>query len=323
MSSKSAVQNVLIVGATGGLGQFVVDGFLAPRWRGVFVPHVLIRAETLKKNSEKKNQVDRWAEAGAVIRVGGLESAKSAADATKGIDVVVSVLGGLDWAPAHAKLVEGAKASGVRRFVVNDYSLDSTYWEENKSAVEPTPLFAWRRAALQAVIDAGMEWTRITTGIFSNYLFSPVFGLDVKTGTARLVGSPDLRVNGTSRVDIGGLLPYVLHHSSSRNAHVRLVGDVQTCRTIVQGVNQHVLPAYHGGSKKQLDVTYVSAEQLQAQQTGKAPTDFMHIVAGLQLAVLSQHGVVEKAASWNAQHVPEYVTQTFDQYFRATGSVPV
>jgi len=235
---------------------------------------------------------------------------------------VVSVLGGMDGA-AQGKLIEGAKASGVRRFVVSDFGVDTTYWDENTSVEPPTHVFTWKRATLQAVKDAGFEWTRISTGLFYSYLFGPIFGLDLKTGNARLNGSADVRVGGTSRVDIGALVPYVLHHPSSRNAHARLVGDVQTNGTILHAVNQHVLPAYHGGSKKQLDVTYASADQLLAQQQGKAPSDYAHIVAGLQLAFVSQRGVIEKAASWNAQHAPEYVTQTFEQYLRSVGSVPV
>jgi len=290
---------------------------LNPRWRGVFVPHVLIRAETLKKNGEKKLMIDRWTEVGAITRIGSLESVKSATDATKGMDVVVSVLGGMDWETPHSKLVEGAKASGVRRFIVNDFSIDTTYWDEHKSATEPTPLFSWRRAALQQVKDSGLEWTRITTGAFFSHIFS-LYGIDLKTAHARLVGGPDIKIDGTSRADIGALLPFVLHHPSSRNAHVKLVGDTQTNAAIVQGVNQYVLPC-HGGGKKQLEVTYAKAPELQAQQKGKPPADF---APGLRLATLSQNGVVEKADSWNARYVPEYVTQTFEQYFRAFGSVP-
>jgi len=152
-------------------------------------------------------------------------------------------------------------------------------------------------------------------------MFSPFFGIDLKAGQARLVGGPDIKVDGCSRRDIGELLPFVLHHPSSRNAHVKLVGDTQTNASIVRGVNQCVLPS-HGGGKRQLEVTYANTAELQAQQKGKVPTDFQHLAAGFKLALLTQHSVVEKADSWNARYVPEYITQSFDSYFRSFGSIP-
>jgi len=174
---------------------------------------------------------------------------------------------------------------------------------------------------MQQVKDSGLEWTRITTGTFFCYLFSPIFGIDLKTGQAKLAGGPDIKVDGTSRVDIGALVPFVLHHPSSRNAHVKLVGDTQPNAAIVQAVNQYVLPS-HGGGKKQLEVTYANASELQEQQKGKNPNDVAHLAAGLKLATLSQRGVVEKADSWNARYLPDYVMQTYEQYCRSFGSIP-
>jgi len=309
--TKNAYSNVLIVGGTGGLGENIVRGFLQPRYRGVFRTHVLVRPDAFA-NAAKKAVIDDFAEAGAIIRVGDLKDAAAAKAATAGIDAVVSAVNGAELVSSSLNLIQGAKESGVKRFIPSEFGFDWTAYSDAKDY--PTAVFKWKSTIKEAAVKAGLEWTLITTGAFHSYTTSQLFGYDLKAGTVRFQGGPNVRLQATSRVDIGNLVPEVLLHPSSRNAVVRLAGDVLTLEQLAQRVE--------AVSGKKFERTVTTVEQLRASQVGKAEHEFPHIVAGLCIALASEIGTISRLdQAWNRVHVPWYRTQTVAEYIQS--SLPV
>jgi len=306
-NAKNAYPNVLIVGGTGGLGEHIVRGFLQPRYRGVFRTHVLVRPDAFA-NAAKKAVIDDFAEAGAIIRVGELKDAAAAKAATAGIDAVVSAVSGAELVTSSMTLIQGAKESGVKRFIPSEFGIDWTAYADAKDY--PTAVLKWKSAIKEAAVKAGLEWTLVTTGIFHSYATTQMFGYDVKAGTVRFLGGPNVRLQLTSRVDIGNLLPEVLLHPSSRNAVVQLAGDLVTLEQLAQRVE-----AVTG---KKIERSVTSIEQMRAQQVGKAEYEFPHIVAGLCIAIASEIGIISRLdRSWNHVHVPWYRTQTIAEYLQS------
>jgi len=305
--AKNAYHNVLIVGGTGGLGEHIVRGFLQPRYRGVFRTHVLVRPDALA-NAAKKAVIDDFAEAGAIIRVGDLKDAAAAKAATAGIDAVVSAVSGAELVTSSMTLIQGAKESGVKRFIPSEFGFDWTAYANEKDY--PTAVFKWKSMIKEAAVKAGLEWTLVMTGAFHSYATQPLFGFDLKAGTVRFQGGPNVRLQATSRVDIGNLVPEVLLHPSSRNAVVRLAGDVLTLEQLAQRVEAA------GGKKLERSVT--SVEQMRASQVGKAEYEFPHIIAGLCIALASETGTLHRVdQAWNRVHVSWYRPQTIAEYLNS------
>jgi len=305
--AKNAYTNVLIVGGTGGLGEHIVRGFLQPRYRGVFRTHVLVRADAFA-NAAKKAVIDDFAEAGAIIRVGDLKDAAAAKTATAGMDAVLSAVNGAELVSSSLNLIQGAKESGVKRFIPSEFGFDWTAYADEKDF--PTAVFKWKKSIKEAAAKAGLEWTLIMTGGFHSYVTTPLFGYDLKANSVRLQGSGAVRMQATSRVDIGNLVPEVLLHPSSRNAVVRLAGDLLTLEQLAQRVE--------AVSGKKLERTVTSVEQMRASQVGKAEYEFPHIVAGLCIALASGTGTLARLdQAWNRVNVPWYRTQTVAEYLES------
>ncbi|MFJ6699878.1 NmrA family NAD(P)-binding protein [Streptomyces sp. NPDC091272] len=110
----------------------------------------------------KKAGIDDLVAQGAVVVPGDLQDHGALAEATSGVDVVVSAVQGGDSVvtDGQVKPARAAEHSGVRRLIPSDFAIDIF-------AADPgAPMFAARRRA-DAIIDTlGLEVLHVLTGGF-------------------------------------------------------------------------------------------------------------------------------------------------------------
>ena len=189
MSSSSIP--VLVVGATGMLGGKIARALLAKG--GAASVRVMVRPASAD-GARTKGKLDELARLGAEVVSGDLADRASLADATRGMEVVVSALqGGPDViVEGQIALLEAARRNGVRRMVPSDFAVDLFEVEDGWH-----PLLNMRNEADRAIAASGLEHVHVLNGVFMEYLFEPQFGVfDVAAGTASYWG------DGTTKLDM-------------------------------------------------------------------------------------------------------------------------
>eukprot|EP00299_Pterocystis_sp_00344_P018261 c9124_g1_i1.p1 GENE.c9124_g1_i1~~c9124_g1_i1.p1 ORF type:complete len:319 (-),score=83.58 c9124_g1_i1:13-912(-) len=206
------MSNILIVGITGHLGTHFVE---AGKKLGLKLS-ALVRPESLKDEAKAK-LVE-----GLEIIPGNLSDYDSLVNATKGKDVVVSIVGAANFAD-QVQLIKAAKESGVKRFVPSEFgfaALPTTVFYDQKSAVR------------QAAIDAGLDWTAIQAGAFQEWfatgllnLLSPPFPETVEFYGA---GDKIVQFNGMTDIATIALLAAQDPRAANRNVVIDFDGSAYT-----------------------------------------------------------------------------------------------
>lgn len=161
--------NVLIAGGTGMLGGRIAHHLTAqPAVREGGELRLLVRPGALD-DAGKKVTVDALVGQGAIVVEGDLTDQDSLATATKGIDVVVSVVqGGQEViVDGQVALARAAERNGVRRFVASDFAIDLF------NAPAGAPMFAARRQADEVIDNLNLEVQHVLTGGFLDMMLSP------------------------------------------------------------------------------------------------------------------------------------------------------
>eukprot|EP00835_Amoeboradix_gromovi_P005164 NODE_460_length_8176_cov_0.585737.p3 type:complete len:283 gc:universal NODE_460_length_8176_cov_0.585737:539-1387(+) len=232
---------IAVLGATGTLGKPVTTALIN---KGFKVKIFTRDAEKSKKEFSVKAEyvtVDYKSKDGLIREL-------------KGIDVVVSTLGGPAFNDQFLVL-EAAKEAGVKRFYPSEFGA-----EINDSV--KSVLFEPKLKLREALKASGIEWTIIENGLFLEYLYSPFIGFDHAKHTATLVGTKDTTISFTDLRSIGEFVAESINNPKSKNAKVQVAGDTKTFSDMV-----HIIEK---ATKATWTVTYIPVSEIQKKVDGNS-----------------------------------------------------
>nr|WP_314562195.1 aromatic alcohol reductase [uncultured Pseudomonas sp.] len=223
----TATQSILVLGA-GELGLPVLRNLarLSGQKPGSRLS-VLLRPSTLDSQEPgKKSEIDELRGLGVELVAADLvrDSIEQLAAVFAQFDTVVGCAGMVAGRETPMKLARAALASGVKRYFPWQFGVDYDVIGRGS----PQDLFDAQlevRHLLRA--QRQTEWVIISTGMFTSFLFEPVFGVvDLVTATVNALGSPDTCVTLTTPEDIGRLTAEIVFFEPRFcNEIVYLAGD--------------------------------------------------------------------------------------------------
>lgn len=152
-----------------------------------------------QRDAGKRARIDPLLQAGAGITEGDLTDASSLAEATRGVDVVVSALqGGEDViVDGQIALATAAAANGVRRFIPSDFAIDLF------RAPAGPPQFEIRKRAAAAIERLDLEVLHVLQGAFLDQMLDPrnTGLIDLERGVVRFWGTGDEPIDMTTVED--------------------------------------------------------------------------------------------------------------------------
>lgn len=220
--NPAKTENVLVLGA-GELGMAVLRELSARTQARVTV---MLRPSAIDTTSAHKRQtLEELAALGIKVLAGDVvnDSIEQLAERFSGFDTLVSCLGFVAGSGTQVKLARAALQSDVKRYVPWQFGVDYDVIGRGS----PQDLFDEQldvRDLLRG--QSRVQWLIISTGMFTSFLFEPVFGVvDLAQNTARALGSWETAVTVTTPEDIGRLVAVVLFDPALVNQVVHVAGD--------------------------------------------------------------------------------------------------
>jgi hypothetical protein len=205
---------ILVAGATGNLGERIVKALLAKEAE----VRILVRTNS---NMEKVNTLERL---GAKVFTINNWNTEEIALVCKGADCVVSVLSGLREViiDAQKKLLDGAIAAGVPRFIPSDYALDFTQFShgENRN-------LDWRREFHTYLDKSNIKATSIFNGAFADMLTGQMPLVLFKQKKILCWGEPNHPMCFTTMDDTAAYSANAAMDASSPR-YLRIAGDLKS-----------------------------------------------------------------------------------------------
>lgn len=222
--------SILVLGA-GELGLPVLRNLarVAKRVPGSSIS-VLLRDATINtREPAKRADIDELRSLGIRMVAADLvnDSIDQLAEVFARFDTVIGCAGMVAGRETPMKLATAALQSGVRRYFPWQFGVDF----EAIGRGSPQDLFDAQldvRELLRA--QDKTEWVIISTGMFTSFLFEPVFAVvDFQNGTVNALGSLETCVTLTTPEDIGALTAEIVFFEPRfRNEIVYLAGDTVT-----------------------------------------------------------------------------------------------
>lgn len=299
-------QSILVLGA-GELGLPVLRNLarVAKRAPGSQIS-VLLRGSTINTQvPEKKAEIDELRGLGIQMVTADLvnDSIEHLAGVFAGFDTVIGCAGMVAGRETPMKLATAALRSGVKRYFPWQFGVDF----EVIGRGSPQDLFDAQldvREALRA--QDKTEWVIISTGMFTSFLFEPVFEVvDFDNDTVNALGGLENSVALTTPDDIGALTAEIVFFEPRlRNEIVYLAGD-----TVSYGQVAHILEHALGRPFK----TNVWTVPHLMDELRKGPT---HHIKKYRAVFAQGRGVAwPKAVTFNEQ--PGIPVTTAEQWARA------
>ncbi|WP_207869377.1 aromatic alcohol reductase [Pseudomonas sp. 51_B] len=301
-----APQSILVLGA-GELGLPVLRNLarVAKRAPGSQIS-VLLRESTINTQiPEKKIEIDELRGLGIQMVAADLvnDSIEQLAEVFARFDTVIGCAGMVAGRETPMKLATAALRSGVKRYFPWQFGVDF----EVIGRGSPQDLFDSQldvREALRA--QDKTEWVIISTGMFTSFLFEPVFEVvDFDNDTVNALGSLENSVTLTTPDDIGALTAEIVFFEPRfRNEIVYLSGD-----TVSYGQVANILEHALGRPFK----TNVWTVPFLMDELRKDPT---HHIKKYRAVFAQGRGVAwPKSGTFNEQHsIP---VTTAEQWARA------
>lgn len=182
-------KSIVVAGGTGNLGMRIIRSLIEKKANVV----ALVRKES------SQNKLNELVQLGAKIEFININDVKEIAKACNGSACVVSALAGLRDViiEAQSRLLEGAIAAGVPRFIPSDFSTDfmDLVPSENRN-------FDLRREFYEKLTTAPIAVTHIFNGAFGEILTYNIPLLDFKTKKVNYWENPDWRIDFTAMDDV-------------------------------------------------------------------------------------------------------------------------
>ncbi|KAG9017069.1 hypothetical protein FRB90_001894 [Tulasnella sp. 427] len=290
---------VAIAGATGDLGRRVVRKFLSPEYNPSQVAEV--KFFTRNVNSAASQEV-------IALGVKAVDTGINV-ESLRGVDVLVSVLGGSTKLEDRNAYAKAAADAGVKVYIPTEFGID------HRKMPFPHPIWDLKQAHdkyARSLSPGKLKVVSLYVGLFLDDTFSlgPTLGLDTLGGVYTGVLSPDTPVSFLSRDDIASSVARIAVLAAADPTSVPdyapISGSSVSYRELAQLVSQ----------ARGQDITVATLGEEEAQKAIKAG-DFwvaLRYTVGYGLADLSKDNVNEtinpKQSLWKWKSVKEYVDET-------------
>jgi phenylcoumaran benzylic ether reductase len=300
---------ILVVGATGHLGRELVA---ACRQQG-HEPHALVRPAT-RRDPAKMAPLDA---SRATVHEGDLGDRDSLLRACRGMDVVISAVGGAQVGD-EGPLIDAVKDARVQRFVPSDFGLDPA-----ASGPGSCVLFDLKAAVQERVKAAGIPYTFIhCNGFFTYWAFSlgdlTRLGGPLPPDEVNVYGDGNVMGALTSLADVAKVTVRATADPRMKDAQIRI-----TANTITQNMLIALWQTCSGRTVRRAGVPAVELEKVIASAT--APDQAMALIGAQLHRSMWVHGdsVKRLPTSLEATEVyPDLAFETIEQAFRRLVASP-
>ncbi|OKL62043.1 hypothetical protein UA08_02407 [Talaromyces atroroseus] len=200
----SPYKNVVLVGASGSVGQTIVNGLLASATE--FNITLLVRADSSSRIAQEGHAAIR------VVRGDLSDDAFLKRALTDQEALVVALNSTPDTFKLQDRLVDAAAAVGVKRIIPSDFGSDVT----NPKILEAVPLYQGKVDAaryLEEVVakNPATTWTAVINGPFYDWgMERDLFGFNPKTRTATLYDNGTGKFDSTNITSLGHVVGSIL-----------------------------------------------------------------------------------------------------------------
>lgn len=215
---------VLVIGATGHLGRYVLEASLASN----HPTYALVRPSSLSDPS-KRELVDSFKSAGAIILQGSLEDYESLSEAIRQVEIVISVVN-IPHYMDELKILSAIQELGtsIKRFVVFDYVVIAEGSNNMIEPIEPLKSILEIREKIRSVVkESGVPSTHVVTYGFGSYYIASLGQLDCASppqDNVVIAGNGDLKAFMVAEEDIAAYAIKAANdpRALKKNVHLRL-----------------------------------------------------------------------------------------------------
>ncbi len=240
LTTAVKTENILVLGA-GELGTQVLRELASmAAGREKTRISVLLRASAITtQDVMKKRALEEFQSLGIRIVQADVinDTVEKLAEYFRPFDTVISCVGFIAGAGTQLKLTHAALKAEVKRYMPWQFGVD--YDVIGKGS--PQDLFDEQlevRELLRA--QRTTEWLIISTGMFTSFLFEPVFGVvDLAKNTVRALGTWDTQVTVTTPEDIGKLTANIIFTEPHLvNQVIFVAGDTLSYRQLADTLDE-------------------------------------------------------------------------------------
>ena len=245
-----AMQTVLILGATGHIGPYLVA---AAREAKKDV-RVLLRPETATSTqADKRATLDAFQKQGATFVEGAIEDTASLERACRGVDAVISCVNGPQLQHQVA-LAEVARKAGARRFIPSEFGLDVVLTPKGSCL-----LFDWKRDLHEPLQKTGIAVTYVYSNGFFPFWAACLGQLGLVAPPEREIevfGEGNVKMALLSMEDIAAYTVCMLDEPKTENREVSMLPSVNLV------TQEELIRLWERLSQKKLHRRYLSAATL-------------------------------------------------------------
>lgn len=204
---------------------------------------------------------------GATICEGSLEDFGSLAAACRGVDAVISAVGGAQIA-LQRELIKAAKEASIKRFIPSDFGIDP------KVAGEGSCLLFDQKALIhQAIKESGLTYTFVHANGFFEYWVSSLgqVGLSCPPEEVQLYGDGTVKAALVSVSDVAKVTARTVDDPRTQNKELTLTADVFSQKELIE-----LWEEITGKSVKRVSVSLEDLDEIIAAST--APDTFTKLI---------------------------------------------
>lgn len=297
---------ILVVGATGMVGGQVCQKLTA---RGM-------PTRALVRPTSDPAKVDALRALGVEIVQGDLRDPSPLAAACQDVSAVIDTVSSMPFSyepgvndiattdlDGALRLIDAAKASGVRQFVYTSFScnLDRDF-----------PLRNAKRTVEAYLKLSGLTYTVLRPSYFMEVWLSPAVGFDAAAGTVTIYGTEARPISWIALADVAEFAVMSLDNPAARNAILELGGPGAIAPEVAVAIFERIY-------RRPIAVQHVPAEALADQQA--AATDPMQQSFTGLMRCYAEGDAIDMRAT--LQDFPVALTSVEDFAAARAGAVPV
>ncbi|GKZ69987.1 hypothetical protein AnigIFM50267_005227 [Aspergillus niger] len=261
------IETVAIAGASGTLGPHVFQALVNAGFR----VSILTRS----------NKPGAYASNINVFEV-DFNSVESLTSALKGVDAVVSTVGGAA-VDNQTVLIDAAIAAGVKRFIPSEFGNVTTNPKVEKFPVYSS-VFKIRNYLQEKAAAGKLSWTVLACGAFLDLVLNTPTLLDFQNHTVTILDEGDNRISSTSLPAVGRAIAAILQNFDATENRVMHVSEAILTQNQLIGFAKEIRPDIEWSISKEQS-SLLLQESLEEFGAGdfSVPT-FMKLLKGTALA---------------------------------------
>ena len=289
--------SILVIGA-GELGDAVLCSLASHPARSNTRIDLLMRPASINSQDEKKKKLIADMKALNVDVIPGdilIDSTDQLTATFSKYHTIISCFGMGQPSGTQLKIANAVLASGCQRYFPWQYGIDYDIVGRDSAQDLFTEQLGVRDLLRQ---QSKLDWVVISTGLFTSFIFEPVFGIvNVERDAVTALGSWDNRVTATAPEDIGKVVAEIALKRPDQNGVVFAAGDTVSMQQIADIVDQVT------GKKASRSVKTV--EQLKEELAADPDNG----IKKYQVVFAEGRGVAwDREASFNAKHGIDVLT---------------